>query len=370
MTRGLVRLSSVLVLCTVPLGAQAEDPDCVLSANEIYARASPSVVQVATLSIDLFLVEGRVAMNTGTGFVLEQGYIATNYHVIADSKIIVVFNGGSMIEAAVVGIDPTLDVAVLKVTGGQYFSDAPLEFSNDAQAEIGQQAFAVGFPLGIGKSMSSGIVSGVGRVLRQTTSSWLSPYIQTDAAISPGNSGGPLLNSCGLVIGMITSNISNSGAENIAFAIPTEVLRPVITALVEEGHVSRPWHGLYGQMTAFPILQVLGVPRSAWEEQSGFLIETVEPGSAADRAGLTGGVWPMMWGGAEVLLGGDVITHVNGVRITSMEIAMNSVRGIEIGEIVELKALRNGVPFSVSVEIEERPIMPQELEVYRRARQR
>lgn len=360
---------AILALFTEPVATKAQEPDCTMTANEIYAEVSPSVVQVFSLAINPFLVSNRIAPRLGTGFVLENGYVVTNYHVVADAQTTVILQAEKSIDAAIVGIDPTLDVAVLKPWAASPIGP-PLDFADPAELEIGQQTFAIGFPLGLGKSISSGIVSGVGRVLRSTTSSWLSPYLQTDAAISPGNSGGPLVDSCGQVIGMITSGISDYGAENIGFAIPIQILRSIIAALVDEGHISRPWHGLYGQMTTPLILQILGIPQEDWERSNGFLIETVEPGSAAEVAGLRGGTWPMMWGGTETLLGGDIITRVNGIRMDSLDVALDTVRGLKVGENVELKALRNGKPFTVSVVLPERPIMSEELELYRHSGQR
>jgi putative serine protease PepD len=210
------------------------------------------------------------------------------------------------------GIDPTLDVALLR-PAGEGIAAAPLDLAPPAAIAIGQEVHVIGYPLGIGKSISAGIVSGVSRILPRTTSSWLSPYIQTDAAVSPGNSGGPLLDGCGRVVGLIAGKINAPSAENLAFAIPTEVLAPVVEELAAKGRVSRPWHGLYGQMVTPPILLMLGAPPWEAEGLTGFLVETIEPGSAADRAGLKGGVWPVMWGPTEILLGGDIITEVNGV---------------------------------------------------------
>jgi S1-C subfamily serine protease len=203
------------------------------------------------------------------------------------------------------------------------------------------------------------------RILPRTTSSWLSPYIQTDAAVSPGNSGGPLIDDCGRVVGLISSQISAPGAENLAFAIPIDVLGPVVADLTTTGRVSRAWHGLYGQMVTPVILQMMGAPPWDAAELSGFLVETVEPGSAADRAGLRGGVWPVMWGPTEILLGGDIITEVNGVRIDSLEAALGIVRGLRIGETVKLKALRDGFEFESSVVLEERPLVEREMELFR-----
>lgn len=345
----------------------ARSEECSLSAEQIFARASPSIVQIFSLSIDPFLVLDRVQPSFGTGFQLGDGYVLTNYHVVADTQKTVAYFDEFAMPVQVVGIDPALDVAVLwTVQPG-----TPLEFGKSGDLAIGQQAFVIGFPLGLGKTISAGIVSGVSRVLPTTTSSWLAPYIQTDAAVSPGNSGGPLLDACGRVIGMITSSISDFGAENIGFAIPSDVLEPVAAELIESGHVSRPWHGLYGQITTPQIMQILGMPLTEWYGESmGFLVETIEPGSPADRAGLLGGNWPVRWGGTEVLIGGDIITYVDGQRIDSMDVALGIVGALEIGDVVELTVLRDGREITKTIEIEERPILEGEMDLFRRGARR
>lgn len=349
-------------LAVTPVSAQ--EADCTLSPAKIYANAQGSIVQVLSLSINPFLVSGRVEPSLGTGFMIGDGLILTNYHVVADSDDITVFLDKEAYRADVVGIDPTLDIAVVAPDTG-FDVIAPLQFADPADIAIGQDVFVIGYPFGLGKSISHGIVSGMGRVLQSTTASWLSPYIQTDAAVSPGNSGGPLLDGCGRVVGLISQKIVTPGADNLAFAIPISVLAPVVEELAENGHVARPWHGLYGQMVTPPILQMLGVPPWEWDAVAGFLVETVEPGSAADRAGLAGGVWPVMWGGTQILLGGDIITEVNGVRIDSLDTALNTVRALKIGETVTLKALRYGDPVEASVVLEERPLLEREMELYR-----
>lgn len=358
------RAIAAIALVPQVLLAQTERPGCALSAEEIFAEVSPSVVQVFSISINPFLVVGRVSPRGGTGFVIEGGYIVTNYHVVADAPDVVVQMGDRFFDAAVIGIDPALDVAVLE-PWTEDLAGGGVAFARPEELTIGQPAYAVGYPLGLGQSISAGLVSGVSRVLPRTTSSWLSPFIQTDAAISPGNSGGPLVDECGRVIGMITSAMNDPSAENIGFAIPLEVLSPVIDALRDQGYVSRPWHGLYGQMTSPLVLQILGYPPDEWERVTGFMVETVEPGSAGARAGLVGGSWPMMWGGLEILLGGDIITHVGKVRIDSLDTALGVVRSIEVGDEVRLTYLRDGVERTTRVVVAERPIIAQELEVYR-----
>lgn len=339
--------------------------DCEMDARDIFSAHARSVVQVLSISVDPFRVIGRTAPRTGTGFLFAEDLVATNYHVVADSADMVVFSDAGPHFAMVIGIDPALDIAVLELF--DLIPDAaPLVVDPDVEIAVGEPVVAIGYPLGIGKSVSAGIVSGRNRIIPLTTSSWLVPFLQTDAAISPGNSGGPLFNACGHVIGMNT--LTNPEAENLGFAIPVGVLAPLLAELADTGKVARPWHGLYGQMAGPPVLRMLGVPYELWEGHTGFLVETVEPGSAADRAGLLGGSWPAMWGGSEILLGGDIVTHVNGVRIDTMDKALGALQSIGIGETVEIVALRDGEAFTRTVTIDERPLLADEMALYRNHR--
>lgn len=344
--------------------ALAADAECAITPAEIFEKSGTSVVEIFSISINPFLVSGRIVPRGGSGVITSDGHVVTNYHVVADANTVVVTYNGTGIEAEVVGIDPTLDVAVLRPYGLADGSKA-IDFADDEDVVIGQAAYAIGYPLGLGKSISAGIVSGYGRVLPITTSSWLSPFVQTDAALSPGNSGGALVDSCGRMIGMITKVIDPARGENIGFAIPVSVLRPAIAELIETGKVARPWHGLYGQFVTPPILLMLGVPYDEWEDYTGFLVETVEPGSAADRVGLTGGSWPVNWGGTQILLGGEIITHVNGIRIDDLKTALDVVRGLKIGDSVHIAGIRGSGRFEVRVTLRERPLLAEELELYR-----
>lgn len=339
--------------------SQAQTDDCRMTAREVFAQKASSVVQVFSLTVNPFLVQSRVTPRFGSGFLLKNGYLLTNYHVVADAQTTTVYFGEYGIPARVIGIDPSLDIALLWTPK----PGEPFEFADMGRVDIGQEVFAIGFPLGLGKTITAGIISGDSRILPRTTSSWLSPYIQTDAAISPGNSGGPLVDGCGRVLGMISSGISDYGAENIGFAIPADVLQPIVEELLQTGHVTRPWHGLYGQMTRPEVLQVMGAFGRG--DRTGFLVETIEPGSAADRAGLRGGAWPVIWGGTEILIGGDIITHVDRKRIDTMDAALDAVGSLAIGATVELTIYRDGRELTKSVEIEERPVLERELEVYR-----
>lgn len=345
----------------------AASGDCEIPPSEIFTTTGKSVLEVFSIAINPFLVANRLVPRSGSGIVPDDGYIVTNYHVVADARTVVVFTEEGGAETQVVGIDPPLDIAVLRPFGGAG-QRPPIDLAKDSPVTIGQTAYAIGYPLGIGKSISSGIVSGYGRVLPDTTSSWLSPFLQTDAAVSPGNSGGPLVDECGRMIGMMTKVIDPQRGENLAFAIPLSVLMPVVDELIDHGRVSRPWHGLYGQFTTPAILHMLGVPPEDWEAATGFLVETIEPGSAADRAGMRGGSWPVQWGPTQILLGGEIITHVDDARIDNLDAAIEMVRALRVGQTVRIRGFREGLPFVVQVTLEERPLIAEELGLYRHAR--
>jgi serine protease Do len=364
--RSVASVMGAVISMMISPPALAEGQSCGMDAEQVYAKSEASVVEVFSLAINQFRVSGRILPSLGTGFLMADGIIVTNYHVIADAESVMIFDDNGSWDADIVGIDPQLDIAVLRVP---FYGDGEigLALAPANSPRVGQKVFPIGFPRGLGKSMSQGIVTGIGRVLYDSTSSWLSPYIQTDATTNPGNSGGPLLDDCGRVLGMMTRAAPPDVAENIAFAIPTGVLQPEIEAILADGHVSRPWHGLYGQMVTPPILALLGASEDQWADSMGFLVETVEPGSAADRAGLQGGDWPIQWGGTQFIIGGDIIIEVNGRKIDSRDVALDVVRNLKVGETVSLVYLRDGEKHAVSVTLPERPILEADLDRYRGA---
>ena len=337
---------------------------CAKTPAEVFRQVAPSVVQVFSFGINPYRVIGRVDSKTGSGIFLGDDLIVTNFHVVLDATALAVGIEGIVFDAELVGRDPVFDIAVLRAPGLSAYTD-PLPFAPGDEVVIGQPAHVIGYPLGIGKSISTGIVSGVGRVLPLNTSSWLSPFIQTDAPVSGGNSGGALVDDCGYLIGLVTLRSGSPEAENVGFAIPVATLRRELRELIETGKVVRPWHGLYGQMVTPVILRLLGAPPMAALFTRGFLVETVEPGSAADKAGIRGGTLPVMWGMQEMILGGDIITQVNGTKVESLEDARIVVQELAIGETVTVKLLRDGNEIEVSAVIEERPILDRDLEAYR-----
>lgn len=374
-TRGALGGAIVGALALLALAAPADAAGaerCGKTAEEIYGAASGAVVEIFSLTIDQFRVDHRVLPSFGTGFRTADGLYLTNYHVVADAKDVVIYADDLTLSAEIVALDPILDLAVLRELADDLSAPAEpavslphLDFADPASLALGEPVWAVGYPMGLGKTVTQGILTGLQRVRRDTTTSWMSPMLQTDATVNPGNSGGPLLDDCGKVVGMVARQIPPARGENTAFAIPVDILAPAISELKAKGKISRPWHGLYGQMTTPPILMILGVPFLFWEDSSGFLVETVEPGSAADQIGLKGGVWPVTWGGTAFLLGGDIITEVNGTRITDRDTALDVVRNLKVGDKVQLVYLRDGERFEADVTLPERPILPADLQSYR-----
>jgi len=362
-------LAATLSALAPPVPAQQSaavepPPACGLSPAEVYRRTEAGVVQVLSFGLDPYQIIERVKAKSGSGVFLGDDLVATNFHVILDASSIAISVGETVIEAELVGRDPTLDIAVLRAPGLSALAGA-VELAPRDGLSVGQPAHVIGFPLGVGKSMSSGIVSGIDRKLPLNTSSWLSPFIQTDAAVSAGNSGGLLADDCARMIGLVTLRSPSPEAENIGYAIPVETLRRELPELIETGKVARPWHGLYGQMVNPVILGLLGAPPEIAFFTRGFLVETVEPGSAADKAGIQGGTLPVLWGMQEMILGGDIIVQVNGHPIFTLEDARTAVRALEIGQTVKVTLIRGGEVVELSAEIEERPILERDLQFYR-----
>lgn len=356
-------LATPVVAQQVPVTGD-RSASCSKTPVEIYREVAPSVVQIFSFGINPYKIVGRVESRSGSGVFLGEDLVATNFHVILDASAIAVGVEDTIFEAELVGRDPVADIAILRAKGLSAHIK-PIALAPSNELDIGQPAYVIGYPLGIGKSISTGIVSGTGRVIPLNTSSWQSPFIQTDAPVSGGSSGGALVDDCGYLIGLVTLRSGSTEAENISFAIPVETLRRELPELIESGKVARPWHGLYGQMVTPVILGLLGAPPVAALFTRGFLVETVEPGSAANMAGIRGGTLPVRWGMHEMILGGDIIVRVNGREIQSLEDARIAVRELAIGKTVIVNLLRNGVELEVSARIDERPILERDLEAYR-----
>jgi S1-C subfamily serine protease len=298
---------------------------------------------------------------TGSGIVLDdQGHILTNNHVIEGANKIQVKLGESDHEytAEVVGTDPASDLALLKVSAPASELD-PLTLGDSSKMEVGDPVVAIGNPFGLDRTVTSGIVSALQRQIQAPNGFSIDNVIQTDAAINPGNSGGPLINSAGEVIG-INSQIETggNGADGnvgIGFAIPINTAKEVIHELETKGSVEHAYLGIEGGTITAQEAQVLNLP-----VKEGVLIQTVEKGGPSDKAGVEGGSTPATIEGAEIRLGGDIITEADGKKISTMEQIIELVTEKKPGEKVTLKLLRDGKEKTVTVTLGTRPAKVEE----------
>ncbi len=322
---------------------------------ELFTQVSPAVVFISAISIDPAKLTNRVNIAIGSGFILsDKGLIVTNSHVVFDRQaIFVTLDDGRKFPAVLLGADPIFDLAILKIPDAP--TNLPMAVLGDSsKIRIGEEIIAIGNPLGLEQTLTRGVISGVNRIIQESQMPLKLPYIQTDAAINPGNSGGPLVNLCGEVIGINT--VIMSEAQNIGFAVPINLAKETIPELIREGRVIRPWMGINGKYVEKDSLAILNIPLT-----EGFLIESVEPGSPAQKSGLRGGELPVMVGTMEILLGGDIITHINEMAIDSPETMVKIYRSLKVGEKIGINYSRMGKKMKAEFIISERPIFPNAL---------
>jgi len=292
---------------------------------------------------------------TGSGFVIdEQGHVLTNDHVVEGADRIRVTLGASDTahSAEVVGTDPATDLAVLEVeaTPAQLH---PLKLGSSDAMEVGDPVVAIGNPFGLDRTVTSGIVSALQRQIQAPNGFSISNVIQTDAAINPGNSGGPLINSEGEVIG-INSQIQTGGSGNgnvgIGFAIPIDTVRAEIDQLISDGQVEHAYLGISGGTITAQMAKALNLP-----VEEGVIVQEVVADGPSDKAGIEAGDTSATIEGVEVKLGGDIITAVDGRKVTEMEEIVEIVNEAEPGDELELTILRDGETKKATVTLGERP---------------
>ncbi|MFO7599678.1 MAG: trypsin-like peptidase domain-containing protein [Candidatus Desulfacyla sp.] len=335
----------------------AKSRSVIVSADEkinidVFETVHPAVVNIATTTLGMnFWMEIIPQQGQGSGFVIDnRGYILTNNHVVANAqKITVTMADGKKIQATLVGRDPGSDLAVIRIPPREV--NAVARLGDSGSIRPGQKAIAIGNPFGLTHTLTTGIVSALGRSIRTEDGNQMDDLIQTDAAINPGNSGGPLLNSNGDVIGVNTAIFSVSGGyQGIGFAIPINLAREVATQLITSGKVARPWLGISGVSITRDISEGLGlgVPEGV------LLVQVIRAGPA-DQAGLRGGNREVAFGGVRFRLGGDIITAIDENRISNMEQLVRQVNGMRVGETLTLHIVRDGRHQEIRVLLAERP---------------
>lgn len=318
-----------------------------LSQIALFRQASPSVVHITS-------VGGNGQNGTGTGFIWdEQGYIVTNYHVVVGAQQWhVTLADNSTFEAQYVGGEPSSDVAILKIKAepGQLM---PIPIGSSSDLQVGQNVFAIGTPFGLEQTLTSGIISGLGRQIYSLDGQPINDVIQTDAAINPGNSGGPLLDSAGRAIGMNTAIFSPSGTNaGVGFAIPIDTVNSLAPELIRNGSIERPALGvLIYPDAALEQLRDRGVPNLP---ERGVVIREVLKGSSAEKAGLRGEEFTPRRG----FRLGDVIVGVDGKPVDQADELFKILGSHKVGDTVELSILRDGNPLQVQIPLQARPLRP------------
>ena len=336
-----------------------------LSIHDIYEQAAPGVVHVTAITKvqqpadPFFGTPGGTETQTavGSGFVIDKsGHVVTNEHVVAGASTVEVsFSDNESMKAKIIGKDPATDVAVLQVSAPAR-ALRPLSLGNSDAVQVGDEVIAIGNPLGYDRSVSAGIVSAVGRSIEAPNQvSTIGHAIQTDAALNHGNSGGPLLNADGQVIG-VNSQIapSSSGANiGIGFAIPINTVREVAAELIRHGRVQHSFLGITAQSITPEISKILHLP-----VQHGLMIARVVAGSGAEAAGLKAGKTPVIVAGESWPAGGDIIVKADGHPVATIERLRDMISQKKPGDTIKLGIYRDTKKLTVNVKLGRQPPSP------------
>ena len=343
---------------------QAPSNGTALSPEEIYRRDAPGVVQITATSVtqvqsdpfNLLPAAPQSEQSLGSGFVIDKaGHIITNYHVIEGAqKVQVSFSGQDQIAATVVGKDPSTDIAVLKIDAHAR-ALTPIELGNSDAVTVGDPVYAIGNPFGFTRTLTTGVVSAVQRQIEAPNSLPIDHAIQTDAAINHGNSGGPLIDSLGRVIG-VTSQISTGttgqqGNLGIGFAIPVNTVRNVAAQIIASGKALHAFLGLSAAPVTPQLAKLFHLPTTA-----GLLVQDVLAGSGADKAGIKAGSTSVVVQGESYQIGGDIITAVDGVRVTTYEQLRDAVAQRKPGQTLRLELYRGTAKKSVTARLGQQPV--------------
>jgi S1-C subfamily serine protease len=316
-----------------------------LTAEAVYRRDSPGVVQITATNTS----QGLSGQSLGSGFVIDRaGHIITNYHVIQNAQQIQVsFSGQDEINATVVGKDPSTDTAVLKIDAHARALN-PLTLGNSDAVTVGDPVYAIGNPFGFTRTLTTGVVSAVQREIEAPNSLKIDHAIQTDAAINHGNSGGPLIDAAGRVIG-VTSQISTGssgqqGNVGIGFAIPINTVRNVAAQIISTGKAEHAFLGVGTAAITPQLARLFNLP-----VKEGLLVTQLDSGSGAEKAGIVAGKTPVVVQGESYLIGGDIIVSIDGTPLTTFEQLRDAIAQQKPGDKVELGVYHHGSKKSVTV---------------------
>ena len=327
-----------------------------VSLASLYAEVKDSVVVIQGLIVqyDIFH-RAYYSQVQGSGFIYNfegQMVVITNYHMVQNVlNITVTFINGNGYEATALGLDPYADLAVLS-TNAPLSEYKPLEIVNSSTLEVGDPVIAVGGPYGLAGSMTTGIVSALGRTITEEMSGGypIANVIQMSAPINPGNSGGPLLNYQGQVVGITTAIVSNS--QGLGFAIPSSTVLREVGSLVTEGSYNKhSWLGASGTDMTYEIAEAMGV-----NVTYGWLITQVTSGAPADQAGLQGGTQQVTVAGQSVTIGGDIIIALDGTRIRNTDDLSTFLEEQTLpGQTIDVTIVRGGQTMTLTLKLDARP---------------
>ena len=338
-----------------PVAAPAPpaDPDTSLDEQNniaIYEQVSPAVVNITSTTIQYdFFFRVFPVQGSGSGFLIDdRGNIVTNYHVVSGARSIeVTLSDRTRHPARLVGRDRLTDLAVIQIT------DRPnlpfVKLGDSDRLQVGQKVLAIGNPFGFQGTLTTGVISALGRSI-QDEGRVLEDLIQTDAAINPGNSGGPLLNARGEVIGVNTAIFGPGANVGIGFALPVALVKESLSDLLNEGRIRRGYLGVIGRDLNPTIARVLNLPVS-----QGLLVFQVTRGGAADRAGIRAGRRIVLLGNEQFVIGGDIIVSLDSVAIASSQDLSQYVLRKRPGDVVAVTLYRDGQRMTVNAELDERP---------------
>ena len=351
--QALPRPSIVREIDTSPGGGFTAGEQTVI---DVYGRRNRAVVNVntETVAYNWFLEPVPQAGSTGSGSIIdERGFVLTNYHVIEGAaRVYVSLADGERLQGDVVGTDPENDLAVVRFDPqGRQLETIPMGDSDALR--VGQTVLAIGNPFGLDRTLTTGIVSGLGRPLRARNNLVIRDMIQTDASINPGNSGGPLLNSRGEMIGINTMIFSPSGGSvGIGFAVPVNTARRVVPDLIEYGVVRRGWIDVIPRQIFPQLVQYAQLP-----VDEGLLVSEVVEGGNAEAAGIRGGNHSnaVRYGRTVIYLGGDIITSVDGTPVTSIANLYEALEDNRPGDVVSVAFVRGRRRMTTEITLSERP---------------
>ncbi|NIM25539.1 MAG: trypsin-like serine protease [Nitrosopumilaceae archaeon] len=320
-----------------------------MSLIEIFEHAEAGVVRVNVQRSE----DNETPTGVGSGFVFDKkGHIITNAHVVDKAiKVVVTFLDGREYKAEIIGVDTFTDIAVIKVNADLALLH-PLSLGDSSNLRVGEPIAAIGNPFGLSGSMTSGIVSQLGRLLPSGAGYSIPDVIQTDAAINPGNSGGPLLNMRAEIVGINTAIQSATGEfTGVGFAVPSQTVAKIVPSLIQDGEYNHPWIGISGRDIDPDLAQILKL-----NDAVGFLVITVVPDSPAAKAGLIGSEKTEEFEGVEYTIGGDIILSVDGVEVRKIsDILIHLQRAKSVGDEMVLEILRDNRTTNVTIVLGERP---------------